>query len=58
MDDQIKAIARDIWACDDIGVDEDARVIEVEEGHWVSAWVWVPREVVDAAPLPNAAECA
>ena len=29
---------------DDVAVDDDAEVLEVENGHWVQAWLWVQKE--------------
>lgn len=36
--------ARDIWASDDLEIDDHALVSECDEGVWVAAWVWVPKE--------------
>lgn len=54
MEDVIKT-ARDLYSCDDIAIDDGAALSETDEGTWVAAWVWVPREAHDAAPLPDAA---
>ena len=29
---------------DDVAVDDDAEVLEVENGHWVQAWLWQQKE--------------
>lgn len=36
--------AREQYGSDDIEVDEDAIISEGEDGDFVQAWVWVPRE--------------
>lgn len=36
--------ARTKYADDDLEIDDEAFVSEADEGTWVSAWVWVPRE--------------
>ena len=45
-DEYLRQVARDIY-CDsscDIEIDDDASLSEGEEGTWVMAWVWVPKE--------------
>lgn len=54
MEDVIKT-ARDLYACDDIQIDDGAALSETDSGTWVAAWVWVSKEAPDAAPLPDAA---
>ena len=34
--------AREDYGCDDIEIDDDARIAVANEGVWVAAWVWVP----------------
>jgi hypothetical protein len=39
--------ARDRYARDsddDIEIDDDAKLSETENGTWVQAWVWVPKD--------------
>lgn len=31
-------------AADDVQVDEDADVVDVDEGIWVQGWLWLPNE--------------
>lgn len=31
-------------ASDDLSVDDDAEVLEVDNGYWVQSWTWVPKE--------------
>ena len=42
-DEQIRKLAREIYACDVIAVDDDAYVSHTLDEHhaWVKAWVWV-----------------
>lgn len=44
MTDHIRDAARDIWADDDLQIDNDAEIAPVPEigGAWVQAWVFVP----------------
>jgi hypothetical protein len=36
--------ARSLYGSDDIEVDGDAKVSRANDGVWVQAWVWVPKE--------------
>lgn len=38
--------ARQAWCVthDNIQIDDDALISETDEGVWVNAWVWVPKE--------------
>lgn len=31
-------------ANDDLGVDDNAEILEVDSGFWVQSWTWVPKE--------------
>lgn len=42
MNDLIET-ARDLYACDDIAIDDGAAISETESGTWVAAWVWVAK---------------
>lgn len=47
MDEQLKNAlerAKEQYGSDDIQFDDDAAVSEVDDGHWVAAWVWVAKE--------------
>lgn len=37
----------DDWGDDDISVDENATVLNTEDGYWVQAWLWVCNDDVD-----------
>lgn len=41
--EQLQA-ARDWHQCDEIEIDDDAKVSIAEGGYWVQAWVWVQAE--------------
>lgn len=44
-DEETRNRAREIWASDDLEIDEDAEVHEAgDSGRWVAAWVYVPNE--------------
>ena len=51
-------LAREIWASENLEIDDGALISESDDGVWVAAWVWVPKEELDAASIPNATECA
>lgn len=36
--------ARKLYQTDDIQIDDDAKASRADEGIWVQAWVWVPKE--------------
>jgi hypothetical protein len=36
--------ARDIYACQDIQIEDNAATAEGDDGTWVAAWVFVPKE--------------
>lgn len=36
--------AREQYQTDEIRIDLDASVLGAEDGYWVSAWVWIPKE--------------
>lgn len=36
--------ARDSYASEELQVDDNAAVIHADDGVWVAAWVWLPRE--------------
>jgi hypothetical protein len=36
--------ARNQFACDDIEIDNDAKVSKSSDGAWVQAWVWLDNE--------------
>jgi hypothetical protein len=40
--------AREMYASDDIEIDDDAKVSEGDAGAFVQAWVWVPRPEQDS----------
>ena len=42
-DEQIRKLAHEKYASDDIAIDDDAYVSHTEDGRnaWVKAWVWV-----------------
>jgi hypothetical protein len=40
---EILQTARDLYACDDIQIDDGAALSETDSGTWVAAWVWVPK---------------
>lgn len=40
---EILQTARDLYACDDIQIDDGAALSETDDGTWVAAWVWVPK---------------
>ena len=47
FDDTLRQRARDLYVvCSDneIEIDDDAQISESDEGFWVSAWVYVPKE--------------
>jgi hypothetical protein len=50
--DEIVA-AREMYADDDIQIDDDAAASRADDGVWVSAWVWVPNEEEDDHRLDN-----
>lgn len=50
--------AREIWASENLEIDDGALISESDDGVWVAAWVWVPKEELDAASIPHAIECA
>lgn len=31
-------------ASDDLSVDDNAEILEVDNGYWVQSWTWVPKE--------------
>lgn len=39
--------ARDQYACDEIEVDDDARLSIGDNGLWVSAWLWIYNQDLD-----------
>lgn len=42
--------ARELFACEELEIDDDAQLSEANDGTWVQAWVWVPAtEVQDAS---------
>lgn len=41
--EQIEA-ARDEYGSDDIEIDDDAGTSSADDGTWVQAWVWLPKE--------------
>ena len=41
--EQIEA-ARHQYQCDEIKIDDDARVSVADVGYWVQAWVWLDNE--------------
>ncbi len=45
-DDELIQEARQMYQCDDLEIDLDAKVSRAEDGSgaWVQAWVWVPAE--------------
>lgn len=44
-EDDIRDKARRAWVVGaDVGIDPDARVIQVGNGYWVAAWVWIGSE--------------
>tara|TARA_R110000824_G_scaffold217366_1_gene403875 strand:- start:797 stop:973 length:177 start_codon:yes stop_codon:yes gene_type:complete len=46
MGDNLIDRARNQFACDDIEIDNDAKVSESSDGVWVQAWVWLDNEEV------------
>ncbi len=45
---EILQTARDLYACDDIQIDDGATLSETESGTWVAAWIWVSKDTPDA----------
>ena len=51
--DEMREAARAIWASDDLEIDDEAAVSKMDanqggdNGFWVAAWVWVPKESID-----------
>lgn len=45
---EILQTARDLYACDDIQIDDGAALSETKSGTWVAAWVWVSKDTPDA----------
>lgn len=43
LNDQ-RSEARTIWVTDDLEIDPGAEVIDVDDGFWVAAWVFVHEE--------------
>ena len=39
--------ARNMYANDDIGIDDGAKASRADEGVWVAAWVRLPNETTD-----------
>lgn len=40
-----RELARALYASEDVEIEEDAEVSVADDGVWVQAWVWVPKEV-------------
>lgn len=42
--DQVELVrqARELFACEELEIDDDAQLSEANDGTWVQAWVWVP----------------
>ena len=40
----VRRHALETLANDDLSVDDDAEVLEVDNGYWVQSWTWVPKE--------------
>jgi hypothetical protein len=43
-DEQAIAAARDMYASDDVEIDDNPKLSHADDGVWVAAWVWVSRE--------------
>ena len=43
-DAAIIAAAREMYANDDINIDRSPELLHVEDGTWVAAWVFVPKD--------------
>jgi hypothetical protein len=43
-DERYRKAATELWANDNLEVDQDATVSEGEDGAWVHAWVWVSKD--------------
>ena len=41
-DEDLRDVAAERYANDDVEIDDTAYVCEGNGGYWVSAWVWVP----------------
>lgn len=43
-DEKLIDRARELYANDDLEIDDDAVISASDDGCWVQAWVWVPTE--------------
>lgn len=41
------AQARALYQTNDLEIDNDAQTSHTKSGHWISAWLWIPRGVAD-----------
>ncbi len=45
--DQLRTLAREEWANDDLAVDDDCLFSEGDDGVWVQAWVFLNKELIE-----------
>jgi hypothetical protein len=41
---EVRRLAAENLASDDLAVDDDAEVLKTENGYWVQTWTWVPQD--------------
>jgi len=53
---ELIALTRKMYGSSDVEIDSGAKILPVEGGYWVGAWVWVPKEdrcTQCGGPLPD-----
>ena len=43
-DEEYIAVARELYATDDVEIDDEPALSHANDGAWVAAWVWVSNE--------------